>query len=145
MIKNTVFKDSGFTLIELLVTFGIVLSALLALFVGIIFAEKQLTKNYHDRRAILFASGALEWQHYKKQIYKTFDYDGVYIGPVVIDKIDNKTVNGNVGIDFWEGISQDGIGLKQTTITVEVKWNEPADNNKERTVRLVEDYYENPN
>ena len=145
MTKNTVIKDSGFTLIELLVTFGIVLSALVALFVGINFAEKQITKNYHDRRAILFASGALEWQYYKKEVYKTFDYDGIYIGSVVIDKVDNKTISGTVGIDFWEGVSQDNIGLKQTTITVEVVWHEPADNNKERKVRLVEDYYDNPN
>ncbi|OQY37811.1 MAG: hypothetical protein B6226_04620 [Candidatus Cloacimonetes bacterium 4572_65] len=142
MTKKKITKDSGFTILELLVAFLVVLSALVALFVGITFAEKQITKNYHDRKAILFASGELEWQYYRMSIYKQFDYEGVYGGRVRLDEKDNMRLDANISLDFWEGLSDDGNDLLQTTLSVEVSWDEPADDNKSRTVKLIEDYYE---
>ena len=145
MITKTSCKDSGFTLIELLVSFVIVLSALVALFVRIQFAEKQIYKNYHNRQAMLIASGELEYQYYRKIIYGNFSEEYTAYGDrVVLDSSQKHRLVAFVKRSFRTELSTDGFDLPQTVVTVEVSWREPADNNKERTVRLIEDYYDSP-
>lgn len=145
MITKTSCKDSGFTLIELLVSFVIVLSALVALFVGIQFAEKQIYKNYHTRQAMLIASGELEYQYYRKIVYGEFVPDVTAYGDsIVLDSSQKHRVDANIRMGFKTELSEDGFNLPHTIVTVEVSWREPADNNKIRTVRLIEDYYDSP-
>ena len=143
MITKTSCKDSGFTLIELLAAFAIVLSALVALFVGIQFAERQIYKNYHNRQAMLIASGELEYQYYRKVIYGNFSVDNSGFGDsIILDDSKRFRVNANISRRFQSKLSEDNFALPQTTVTVEVSWREPAEDNKIRTVRLIEDYYD---
>lgn len=145
MITKTSCKDSGFTLIELLVSFVIVLSALIALFVGIQFAEKQIYKNYHNRQAMLIASGELEYQYYRKIVYGDFAPDVTAYGDsIVLDSSQKHRIDANIRMGFRTELSEDGFNLPHTIVTVEVSWREPADNMKIRTVRLIEDYYDSP-
>lgn len=168
MIKIKQVNDSGFTIIELLVVALINLIALSALFVGIQFAEKQIQRNYHSRRALLIASANLEYQHYLKKVklnYFDTSYPAEYNGQVVIDgpslypRDDYRdlgqdiggTVSTSVNLLLPTGLDEDGTTqLMKRSVTVIVSWKEPADkkmtSNKERTryVKLVEDYYENP-
>ncbi len=144
MIKKNLFKDSGFTLVELIAAFAIVFIALSSLFVGIHYAEKRITRNYHDRQGIMIASGELEWQYYKKTIEKDFDLDGLYKGRAVMGDDFAGNINANVALDFSYGLTSGTVNLNQTTLTVMVSWNEPSDEMKSHYVRMVEDYYDNP-
>ncbi len=158
MMKQKNCKDSGFTLIELLVVFIIVLVAIVALYVGIQFAEKQVTRNYHSRRALLIASGTLDYQFYLKK-KKLGDFDlsqtgglgGALIdGPSLYPSNDSRNLQGSITAtiksDELTSLSSfeiDGTDrLKKTVITVVVEWKEPASENKTKFVRMVEDYYE---
>ena len=167
-MKIKKINDSGFTLIELLATSVIVLIALGALFVGIQFTEKQITRNYHSRRALLVATAKLEYQFYlknKKLGYFDFGQPAGYSGNIVLDgaqlypQNDSRRLNHNVRADVNVSMTQplptnaeaDGTDLLlKSELSVTVKWKEPADRNmtnnktKERSVTLVEDYYEIP-
>lgn len=168
MIKNNKVNDSGFTIVELLAVAVIILIALGGLFVGIQFAEKQIQRNYHSRRALLIASANLEYQYYLKTVklnYFDTNYPAEYTGEVTIDgpslyprddyrNVGSKitgSVDSSVSLLFPTGVDDDGTNLlMKRSVTVVVSWKEPADkkmtSNAERTryVKLVEDYYETP-
>lgn len=160
MMKQKNCKDSGFTLIELLVVFIIVLVAIVALYVGIQFAEKQVTRNYHSRRALLIASGTLDYQFYLKKkklgyfdLSQTGGLGGALIdGPSLYPSNDSRNLQGSITAtiksDELTSLSSfeiDGTDrLKKTVITVVVEWKEPASENKTKFVKMVEDYYEVP-
>ncbi len=160
MMKQKNCKDSGFTLIELLVVFVIVLVAIVALYVGIQFAEKQVTRNYHSRRALLIASGTLDYQFYLKKkklgyfdLSQTGGLGGALIdGPSLYPSNDSRNLQGSITAtiksDELTSLSSfeiDGTDrLKKTVITVVVEWKEPASENKTKFVKMVEDYYEVP-
>lgn len=145
MTKIRKCKDSGFTIIELLVVFMIVSVAIVALFVGIQFAEKHIYKNYHNRQALLIASAELEYQYYRKTIYGAFsDEASAYGDTVILDDSPQNRIEARISQSRVSIVSEDIYQLPQTIVTVEVSWKEPADDNKTRTVRLIEDYYDSP-
>lgn len=160
MINTKKCKDSGFTLIELLVVFLIVLIAIGALFVGIQFAEKQVTRNYHTRRALLIASGTLDYQFYLKKkklgyfdMTQTGGLGGALIdGPSLYPSNDSRNLQRSITqttrsneLPALSNFDTDGTDrLRKTTISVVVEWKEPASENKTKFVKMVEDYYEVP-
>ena len=117
MITKTSCKDSGFTLIELLAAFAIVLSALVALFVGIQFAERQIYKNYHNRQAMLIASGELEYQYYRKVIYGNFSVDNSGFGDsIILDDSKRFRVNANISRRFQSKLSEDNFADRKSVV-----------------------------
>ena len=157
MINSKKCKDSGFKLIELLVVFLIVLIAIGALFVGVQFAEKQVTRNYHSRRALLIASGTLDYQFYLKKkklgyfdLTQTGGLAGALIdGPSLYPSNDSRNLQRSISqtiksneLPALSNSEIDGTeGLRKTVITVIVEWKEPASENETKFVRMVEDYY----
>ena len=55
-------SDGGFTLISVLMEGLIIAVAFIGLYIGILYAEATLVENYHNRVAILHASGELDYQ-----------------------------------------------------------------------------------
>lgn len=134
-------KDSGFTIIEVIVCAGIVFMSLIATFAGITFAEKQISKNYHDRQALMIAAGVLDYQNYLHRAKGVFSYAGPDGDEVVMDQRDHKHIRAKIGVDIWSGLSNDDYNLPMKTVTVTVSWREPAQEKKERFVKLLENFY----
>jgi len=133
-------NEKGITLLETLATAIIVVVALISIYTGIIYADKQVQRNYHDRVATLHASGELEWQMYHKKNYKEFDTYGSKT--VVIDKLyRNAPLNGTMTTKTKETQeSVVGVSVPFTIVEVSVTWTEPGDKTP-RTIVVREDFY----
>jgi prepilin-type N-terminal cleavage/methylation domain-containing protein len=133
-------SESGMTLLEVLATSIIVAVALISLYTGIIYADKQVQRNYHDRVATLHASGELEWQTYFFKNYKTFE---LYTGKnVVLDVLPRgRTLNGQMTTRLIETFENPlGTIVPYKILEVSVVWIEPGDRTQRRIV-VREDYY----
>jgi Tfp pilus assembly protein PilV len=133
-------NEKGITLLEVLATAIIVAVALISLYTGIIYADKQVQRNYHDRVATLYASGELDWQLYYYKNYKEFDlYNGK---AVVIDKLyRGKELTGTMTVSMVDTFENPfGAIVPYKTLDVTVSWTEPGDKTRRRVV-VREDYY----
>jgi hypothetical protein len=133
--------ESGITLIEVLATAIIVLVALAGLYIGIIYADKQVQRNYHDRVATLHASGELEWQTYYKKNYKVFSLFSNR--PVLLDDTldDGRVLNGFMSvrvIPTSETVA--ATYIPYDILEISVTWTEPGDK-KSRKIVVREDFY----
>jgi len=139
MIKR-LNNQNGITLIDVMATTAIMAFALISIYMGIMYAEKQMQRNYHDRVATLAASGELEWQFYYKESYKTFD---LFSGrAVVLDNLARgRTLNGSLSVrksDTYE--SPFGVNVPFQVLEATVAWQEPGDKTT-RSVVVREDFY----
>ncbi|MDZ4121994.1 MAG: hypothetical protein U1C33_06205, partial [Candidatus Cloacimonadaceae bacterium] len=50
-------NEKGVTLLEVMVTSIVIVATILSIYIGVVYAEKQVLRNYHDRVATLKASG----------------------------------------------------------------------------------------
>jgi prepilin-type N-terminal cleavage/methylation domain-containing protein len=133
-------SESGMTLLEVLATSIIVAVALISLYTGIIYADKQVQRNYHDRVATLHASGELEWQTYFFKNYKTFE---LYTNKnVILDVMPRgRTLNGQMTTRLIETFENPlGTIVPYKILEVSVVWIEPGDMTQRRIV-VREDYY----
>jgi hypothetical protein len=133
-------SESGITLLEILATGIIVAVALISIYTGIIYADKQVQRNYHDRVATLYASGELDWQTYYKKNYKVFDVFN-YGKPVIIDKLKNGNLMGSMTMKVSEQFETPlGVNVTYNVMVVAVTWSEPGDNTTRRII-VREDFY----
>ena len=133
-------NEKGITLLEILATSIIVAVALISVYIGIIYADKQVQRNYHDRVATLHASGELEWQTYYYKNYKMFDLGTAKT--VVIDELDKgKLLKGQMTVRTTETFENPfGTVVPYNIVEVTVQWTEPGDRTPRRIV-VREDYY----
>ncbi len=66
-------EQKGMTLLELLAVMVIIVIMVLAIYIGIVYAEKQLLINYRDRVATLLVTGELEMEYYRHVHSKPFE------------------------------------------------------------------------
>ena len=133
-------NEKGITLLEILATGIIVAVALIGLYTGIIYADKQVQRNYHDRVATLHASGEVDWQLYYYKNYKTFD---LYTGrTVIIDKLQkNRVLNGLMAVKLTGALETPlGSNVNFNILEVSVTWTEPGDKTTRKIV-IREDFY----
>jgi hypothetical protein len=133
-------NERGTTLLEAMATALIVAAAMISLYTGIIYADKQVQRNYHDRVATLHASGELEWQMYYKKNYKTFDL--FTNRPVVIDNLARgKTLSGLMSAKLTETSETPfGASISFSIVEVSVVWIEPGDKTARKIV-VRDDFY----
>lgn len=133
-------NEKGITLLEILATAAIVAFALISLYTGIIYAEKQVQRNYHDRVATLHASGEVEWQIFYRKNYKQFDLftsKTVEIAKLSRGKVLNGTMTAKV-TDSYE--TPFGTQVPFQILEVTVSWTEPGDKTT-RTITVREDFF----
>jgi prepilin-type N-terminal cleavage/methylation domain-containing protein len=133
-------NEKGVTLLEVLATAIIIGVALISLYTGIMYADKQLQRNYHDRVATLHASGELDWQTYYYKNYKEFD---VYNSKtVVIDKLyRGRLLSGQMKMRLTDTFENPfGTVVPYKVLEISVSWVEPGDKNTRKIV-VREDYY----
>jgi len=139
---NRLNNEKGVTLLETLATTIIIAFAMISLYMGIIYADKQVQRNYHDRVATLQASGELDWQAYYIKNYKEFD---IYNDrQVVLDRLARGSLIGFKSTSSKAALENPfGLSVPYTILTVSVRWLEPGDTGKGKERRIVvrEDFY----
>jgi prepilin-type N-terminal cleavage/methylation domain-containing protein len=133
-------NEHGFTLTEVLASALIVVIASIAMYVGIVYVENQIAKNYHDRVAIWHASGELDWQRYVWNNYKALE--PFQSKSVPIDERGVKRIDGIMSYEHLGLVPPDIVleNIPYEVIEITVHWTEPSDN-KTREVKLREDFY----
>lgn len=132
--------EKGVSLIEaLLVTFVLALM-IVTIYIGAIYAEKQVRQNYRHRVATLLASGEVEkhYVHYLKNKFMpaTSSYD------VVMDDTEESKITARVSISKDQAVEYNvAKQYPYYYVTAEVRWLDP-DTQKAHTVKIREDFYE---
>jgi type II secretory pathway pseudopilin PulG len=140
MIRNN--DQRGFTIVEVVATGIISVVAFLALYIGVVYAEGRLTRDYHTRSCMLLASGALDIQTYWLHTYKTMNANWRN-NQVVIDRRSRLLVTATVRTNKTENDEQiDNNTLTFYRIQADVNWKEPSLEGDTQTVTLIEDFYE---
>ncbi len=137
MIKN----NKGLTIIEVLAAFLIIVISVVGIYLGLLYAESQLYRNYHERTATLLASGECDWQFHNLLTYKqvnSFIAKEVVINPR--EGTGQFPLKGIMTMRVEEGVDLVfGKSLSYITIIVEVVWNEPLLG--ERKIVVQEDFF----
>jgi hypothetical protein len=133
-------NEKGFTLLDAVLSAVIVVAAFAALYIAIVYCQKVLVRNSHDRVASLLASGELEWQYYQFNALKRFD--NFHSRPVTIDIYPNgNSLNGTMTFGEPPIESDNALGqvIYHQPIIITVQWMEPGDR-RYRSVALREDF-----
>ena len=133
-------SQGGYSLAEVLVAAIVMAVMIITVYIGIIYADRQITKNYRHRVATLLLTGELEKQ------YTLFHKEGIFHPytnlPVIIEQTDDVTVNGtitiSVGRDRENNMSQN---YDFSYLIGEIKWIDPA-TAKLHYIRMREDFYD---
>jgi len=132
-------SQGGYSLAEVLVVAIVMAVMIITIYIGIIYADRQITKNYRHRVATLILTGELEKQYtlfMKEKIFRPFTNK-----PVIIEQTDDVTVYGYITISVYNDIENYMSNTYNFTYLVgEISWLDPA-SNKKHYVRLREDFY----
>ena len=141
-IKHIMNNEKGFTLIDVVISAVIIAASMAAFYIAIVYCEKVLTRDSHDRTASLLASGELEWQFYQFNELKRFDE--FRPRSVVIDTYpQGGQLEGIMSFSAPDQVSDNALGqiMYAQPIIITVKWSEPGDSDGGmRTISLREDF-----
>ena len=140
LIKN----EDGLTLLEVIITMLVIVGTILSIYTGIVYADKQLMRNYHDKVATLLASGEVEWQNFYKKTYSQFDYRNNNKTVIIDELAKGKQIKGILNIvDYDEYEVINSVTYPYQKLLVTVTWSEPKDT-KQRKIVIREDFYRRP-
>jgi type II secretory pathway pseudopilin PulG len=133
-------RQSGITLLETLAVMVVIVVMILTIYIGVVYAEKQLLTNYRDRVATLLITGELEMEYYRHSRTRPFqlqvnreyvlddlDPDHVLKGYMTIERRTGQESSNEQLLDF--------IYLEAT-----FRWTDPG-SRKTRYIRMREDYF----
>jgi hypothetical protein len=143
-VRGIMNNEKGFTLLDVVISAVIIAATFAAFYIAIVYAQKTLVRNSHDRTASLIASGELEWQYYMFNAKKRFD---VFVWrPVVIDTYPNGNQLTGMMIFSKPALEADnalGQLMYHQPIIITVQWSEPGDH-RMRSVAVREDFAISP-
>lgn len=133
-------KQNGISLIETLVVVLVIVVMVISIYIGIVYAERQLLTNYRDRVATLLINGELEMEYYrysrsnpfelqvnKQYVLDDLDPDHVLFGYMTVERKSGQESSNEQLLDF--------IYLEAT-----FKWMDQV-TQRERYIRMREDYF----
>lgn len=140
-VKSALSNERGLTLLEVMVTAIVIVLTIISIYIGVVYAEKQMQRNYHDRVATLHASGRMEglFLYYARAGTFQTTYPPQ---PVVLDNFPkNKKLYGTSTVSVVATTEPAAnVPLPFFRVQVKVSWFEPGDK-KTRSVIIVEDFY----
>ncbi len=141
MRKTILQSDGGFTLISVLMEGLIIAVAFIGLYIGILYAEATLVENYHNRVAILLASGELDFQMLNIERFGQ-PSNLPSQSSVIIDQDALHTLRGTLTKRQWvDADNSTGFAsMEFTAVEITVTWKNP-DDKETRKVTLREDYF----
>ncbi len=133
-------RQSGITLLETLAVVAVLAVMIVTVYIGIVYAERQLLTNYRDRVATLLVTGELEMEYYSHSRSKPFELQ-VNKQYVLDDNNPDRVVRGNMTIvsrNAQETSNEQLLNYIQLEATF--RWIDPGSRN-ERYIRMREDYF----
>ncbi len=132
--------QSGITLIETLVLMLVIVILVISVYIGIIYAERQLLANYRYRAATLLVVGELEMEYYRHSRSKPFE---LQLGReyVLDDRDPEYILRGNMTVEVKSGLESSNeqlLNFKYLEATL--SWKDPL-NEETRYIRMREDYF----
>ncbi len=132
--------QGGFSLVEVLVVAIVLVILITTIYMGAVYAEKQVRHNYRHRVATLLASGEIEKQftlYNKEGIFRPFTSR-----TVTIDEFNKGVLQGTLNVRTGREVEY--FVTKQypyTYVVAEVSWSDP-ENGKRHAVKVREDFYD---
>lgn len=133
-------RQSGITLLETLAVVAVLAVMIVTVYIGIVYAERQLLTNYRDRVATLLVTGELEMEYYRHSRSKPFELQ-VNKQYVLDDNNPDRVVRGNMTIVSRNAqeTSNEQL-LKFVYLDASMTWNDPG-SSKQRKITMREDYF----
>ena len=126
--------QGGFTLVEALVLTLVIVVLVVSVYIGVVFAEKQLLVNYRDRVATLLM------EYYRSSRRRPFELQQAR--EYVLDDIGkSETLKGRMTIElkYGEESSNEQV-IKYQILEATFRWMDTT-TKKERYIRMREDYF----
>jgi prepilin-type N-terminal cleavage/methylation domain-containing protein len=133
-------RQSGVTLIESMAVMLVIVLLIVSIYIGVVYAEKQLLTNYRDRAATLLITGELEMEYYRHSHNKPFELQ--VNKQYVLDDLDPEHIlKGFMTIEIKSANeSSNEQLLSYVYLEGTFKWLDTT-SNKERFIRMREDYF----
>ncbi len=133
-------RQSGITLVEALVLVVVLAVSVLTIYIGIVYAEKMITRNYRDRVATLLVTGELEMEYYRHSRSKPFELQ-VNKAYVLDDRDPDNVLWGYMTIEKKSGQESSNEQLLSFVyLEATFRWIDPS-TKKSRFIRMREDYF----
>jgi len=140
--RSLVSNESGITIVEILISFVIIVIAVVGIYVGLLYAESQINRNYHDRVAALTASGECDWQYYYKTNYRDYDYFAAR--EITIREYPDQNrppLTGTMTMEIIENTELiEGRRVRYETLRIQVTWEEPLAG--QQVMVIQEDFFQ---
>ncbi|MCB5247856.1 MAG: hypothetical protein LHW57_07525 [Candidatus Cloacimonetes bacterium] len=132
--------QSGITLLETLAVVAVIAVMLVAIYIGVVYAERQLLINYRDRVATLLITGELEMEYYRHSRSKPFELQ-VNREYIIDDLNPDHILRGKMTIASRNAQeSSNEQLLNYVYLEATLRWTEP-NSQTERFIRMREDYF----
>lgn len=133
-------SQGGFTLMEALVLTLVIVILVVSIYIGVVYAEKQLLINYRDRVATLLVTGELEMEYYRSSRKRPFELQQGR--EYVLDEVGKSgTLKGRMTIELKHGIeSSNEQVINFQYLEATLRWMDTT-TKKERYIRMREDYF----
>ncbi|MDD4223745.1 MAG: hypothetical protein PHD87_04095 [Candidatus Cloacimonetes bacterium] len=132
--------QSGITLLETLAVVAVIAVMLVAIYIGVVYAERQLLINYRDRVATLLITGELEMEYYRHSRSKPFELQ-VNREYIIDDLNPDHILRGKMTIASRNAQeSSNEQLLNYVYLETTLRWTEP-NSQTERFIRMREDYF----
>ncbi|HOU72261.1 MAG TPA: hypothetical protein PLB85_02675 [Candidatus Syntrophosphaera sp.] len=133
-------RQSGITILETMAVMTVVVVTVLAIYIGVVYAERQLLTNYRDRVATLLITGELEMEYYRHTRSKPFELQ-LNKQYILDDTNPEHVLCGNMTVttrNAQETSNEQLLNYIQLEATF--RWIDPG-SKKERYIRMREDYF----
>ncbi len=134
-------RQSGFTLLEALVLMLVIVILVISIYIGVVYAEKQLLTNYRDRVATMLIAGELEMEYYRHTRSKPFELQTNR--QYVLDDRDPEHILWAY-MTIQRRVAQESSNEQLLNFVIlegTLKWIDPA-TQKERMIKMREDYFD---
>ena len=133
-------RQNGITLLESIVVMLIIVVMVISIYIGIVYAERQLLTNYRDRVATLLINGELEMEYYRYSRSNPFQLQANQ--QYVIDDLNpDHILHAYLTIERKTGQESSNEQLLNFVyLEATMRWTDQV-TQRERYIRMREDYF----
>ncbi|MBW6514294.1 MAG: prepilin-type N-terminal cleavage/methylation domain-containing protein [Candidatus Syntrophosphaera sp.] len=133
-------RQQGMTLLEVIVVMLIIVVMVISIYIGIVYAERQLLTNYRDRVATLLLNGELEMEYYRYSRSNPFQLQA-NVQYVIDDLNPDHIQHAYMTIERKTGQETSNEQLLNFVyLEATMRWTDQV-TQKERFIRMREDYF----
>lgn len=133
-------RQRGISLIETVAVAGVIAMLVVSIYIGVVYAEKQLLQNYRDRVATLLLSGELDMEYYRHSRGKPFELQ-LNKEYILDDSDPDHILRGTMTVEVRNDQETSNEHLfNYRILEARMTWTDTA-TNKSRVLTMREDYF----